>query len=529
MRRDPLETLIHIRTGQEPDPFRRRIRRATWTVGAVTAVVLLTLHAAGQRSVYQRGAIAGPHAAFADRCELCHLEPFAPVPQRACLRCHEGLLQNLDLVELFIGAERFHRFIEESRETFFKDAPWVDDLLAVTEDGRIDDAELRGPAPTIPGAEPDLRPRSDLAGPILAEALGRIPRETLAGWLDAPRPAEPDEGYHTHQPIDAPPPSCQSCHRQHGAAGEPAAPTDAHCTRCHADLAGAIERGAVFAHVRAADHGIVSFARGHPEASRHSGMKDAARIRLNHRRHVVVRGVRCSRCHVPRTDGASMRPIDYDRSCRDGCHELVVSAAVVRAEDSADLDPARDVISVDISGDHGTAGPGVPALLAHALDRALAGRESIERPTAAILSDLEAQLLRNEPPAIPLPKALDRPTACAICHPATTEADALLVPEPAILEDWLPNARFDHERHRTLTCTACHTAARDSEQTSDVLIPTILGDGGCARCHHEGGAHATCTTCHAYHDRHAERRRDFDGWVTPERLGDGAKTFGSAR
>jgi len=51
-------------------------------------------------------------------------------------------------------------------------------------------------------------------------------------------------------------------------------------------------------------------------------------------------------------------------------------------------------------------------------------------------------------------------------------------------------------------CESCHTQARNSSKTSDVLIPTMKS---CTPCHGASGTTIdNCTTCHQYHNRTIE-------------------------
>jgi hypothetical protein len=65
---------------------------------------------------------------------------------------------------------------------------------------------------------------------------------------------------------------------------------------------------------------------------------------------------------------------------------------------------------------------------------------------------------------------------------------------------FLPNAAFDHARHRGMNCTDCHISAATSQTSAEVMIPGIET---CKTCH--GAEHArlqiasTCITCHAFH------------------------------
>jgi hypothetical protein len=70
-------------------------------------------------------------------------------------------------------------------------------------------------------------------------------------------------------------------------------------------------------------------------------------------------------------------------------------------------------------------------------------------------------------------------------------------------EPWLARGEFSHRAHRAVQCESCHTAARASTKTEDVLIP-VMKD--CVPCH--GGAQTQlerCSRCHLYHNRTLEQ------------------------
>jgi hypothetical protein len=71
-------------------------------------------------------------------------------------------------------------------------------------------------------------------------------------------------------------------------------------------------------------------------------------------------------------------------------------------------------------------------------------------------------------------------------------------------EPWLARGEFGHESHRGLRCEDCHTEARASLKTSDVLIPAMKS---CTPCHGDSGTSLDdCAKCHQYHNRSKEQR-----------------------
>jgi hypothetical protein len=73
-------------------------------------------------------------------------------------------------------------------------------------------------------------------------------------------------------------------------------------------------------------------------------------------------------------------------------------------------------------------------------------------------------------------------------------------------ETWLPRAEFSHRAHRAAECSSCHTLARGSKETSDVLLPRLQD---CLPCHGPTGTpQDRCAKCHLYHDKSQELDRD---------------------
>ena len=68
-----------------------------------------------------------------------------------------------------------------------------------------------------------------------------------------------------------------------------------------------------------------------------------------------------------------------------------------------------------------------------------------------------------------------------------------------LLSRFLPNARFDHSRHRGMACADCHASAQ-AQSSGDVLIP---GKENCINCHGPENAAlrapSTCISCHVFH------------------------------
>jgi hypothetical protein len=109
---------------------------------------------------------------------------------------------------------------------------------------------------------------------------------------------------------------------------------------------------------------------------------------------------------------------------------------------------------------------------------------------------------------------------CKECHQLSFAEDGSLptVAEPKITSVWLPKARFNHESHRSFDCTSCHEQTQTSQQTSDILVPSIAV---CQTCHNgdpkqAGHAENRCYECHDYHDWKQQPafkgRYNFEQW-----------------
>jgi hypothetical protein len=86
---------------------------------------------------------------------------------------------------------------------------------------------------------------------------------------------------------------------------------------------------------------------------------------------------------------------------------------------------------------------------------------------------------------------------CAFCHEVKTAAGgAPVVTKPILVDRWMPQTQFNHAKHTSVKCDECHQA-RQSHETSDVLMPA---KANCVTCHSpQGKVTSDCITCHTYH------------------------------
>lgn len=337
-----------------------------------------------------------------------------------------------------------------------------------------------------------------------------------------------DGALHNEQQVSKLVPGCAGCHQEHRGRAFLAQVPNGHCTSCHADLKR--QDGA-----RPDFRNVTAFATDHPEfadlmpAPGEQSPRDRANIYFNHEKHLGPEGVKgaggilkkldCAYCHAadPVTARRYMQPINYDRHCKD-CHPLSVQVVGVKKTDEAHPDaeafnnhpaphPRRDAAEVRAAlwtrlalfvQDHPTVvGPGQTG----AVVRPLPGRTAPflpEKPAAWV----EDQLRQAE-------RVLFTGAAgCGYCH-VPEEVDkgrkALDLPQfkpTNIPRRWFDHGRFNHDSHRSVTCTACHEKAATSSRTSDVLLPGI---DSCKQCHNpKVGVRHDCIDCHQYHDRDRE-------------------------
>jgi hypothetical protein len=268
------------------------------------------------------------------------------------------------------------------------------------------------------------------------------------------------------------------------------------CTNCHGDL-NAHGKGLT---IQARE--ITAFReRRHPEFSAVK-FQDARPLRLNHAIHMpkepkVIRGMKlpmaCGDCHVTDKGSATgaLLPVTFEANCK-SCHarELEFDVHHVLGPNAKPAPHTKDPETIR-------------AYIVKAYKDAMAADPSIVR----------------KPPLNELTPAsmwLDRMVKdseeylfgrkCGYCHeggkPMEAKAGRVTGRYPDA-KPWFEHGEFSHRAHRAVTCESCHTAARGSSKTADVLVPKM---SSCVPCH--GGQTAgldRCSECHLYHDRKLEK------------------------
>jgi hypothetical protein len=470
----------------ESDYFRRPRRPwvLTGTITGAMAIAVLgiayTFSWPGGRAAYQAGPLSDPHAFLTDNCTACHTETFVTAgrlipghgdaratPDTACLLCHQAGVHHPNQMQ-FVGA----------------------------------------------------------TGPDGQSAA-----------------------------------NCAGCHHEHNGGPSIARLGDARCTDCHENL----QTTAGPPHF--AEH-IKSFDDGHPAfgAWRGTGLADPGTLKFNHKAHLDLaadfdatpngrnawmgdamnrlKDLSCTACHEPDNDRRYIRAVNYDRHCA-ACHPLTLpagdpsarlhhpqrgeTAEVVRAE-------LLERFWKQVVGQKPT-GPVTESIRPDVLNRPVSAEDkeriqklarqeearqfdpagyalgTLERPQFQFKSGCaycheEKTAPENRPDGLPEYKApglRDRWHGVEFPHERFGAEGHRTAAEQIARDHWFPYAKFSHEVHRMLDCSGCHTPAKESTKTSDVLMPTI---DTCQKCHNKSatGVRADCLECHAYHDRGSEPR-----------------------
>jgi FHA domain/Cytochrome c7 and related cytochrome c len=314
-----------------------------------------------------------------------------------------------------------------------------------------------------------------------------------------------------HQPTQVSTPDCSDCHFEHRGQNRLVLVNDASCVACHGNLR--VKEGGSPRFAR----NVTAFPEGHatfsvtqpggarlPVAEAVARQADPGTLRLDHARHLKPgligpegrETLTCASCHMPGDSPTGIKAVHYEQHCQ-RCHRLTFDDA--RPDEEAPHAEPR------IVHDRLVALYGVnESQMGSFRERR---RISVRSPGATMGLNLSARVLYQVQEA----ENLLYRTNCVKCHAMDLDTRPFPTVAPARLQaDWLPFSHFDHRPHadvKGLTCETCHTRARASSATADVLLPGIEACGGC----HGGGkppgkaelrsARNDCRGCHAYHPR----------------------------
>lgn len=347
-----------------------------------------------------------------------------------------------------------------------------------------------------------------------------------------------------HQALEAFTPTCSSCHTEHEGRASLKDVSDKFCVQCHASL----KTKSGVPHFATA---VLSFKDSHPEFRAVRDAVDHGAIKLNHAVHLKAgllgpKGpvqMECADCHrtpadqnepwryevastapaatpaalhqpkgeeqlTPGANRAYMAPVSFARNCA-ACHELQFDKHFDITVPHTTPAEVHDFVVRKLR-DYITAHPG--ALQEHVtMDRRIPG---LPAPAVAHNANEWVEMRTAEAEIL-----LWRKT-CKQCHTLEFKpsSDIPTVVPPNQPPRWFQNARFSHYAHEGVTCTSCHTKARASKETSDVLLPGIET---CRLCHRGdarevGSAQSGCFLCHQYHNWSHPSRRVNGNYTIPE-------------
>jgi ssDNA-binding Zn-finger/Zn-ribbon topoisomerase 1 len=324
--------------------------------------------------------------------------------------------------------------------------------------------------------------------------------------------------HHANQTFN---PECSSCHVEHKGEAILKATADVSCTQCHAKLRTRDGQP----HYVASISGLVG---NHPNFTvLRSGAADPGGVRLNHYLHLQPNltgpdnsrvQMTCGDCHVPSNtryspygapriqeavvagvsskrsrEHAYLPQPEFARQCA-GCHTLQFDKRFGNDQVPHDKPPVVHAFLMKKFGEFIAAHPEA----VHEATTPLREIPERERPSRIARNASEWIAFRVDDA-----EWLLYTKTCKQCHTLIQTSGQL--PEVAksnITARWLAHAEFDHQAHRIMNCTTCHSRAPESRETSDVLLPAIET---CQQCHRSQGsakeaAEGRCFECHEYHD-----------------------------
>ena len=331
------------------------------------------------------------------------------------------------------------------------------------------------------------------------QSFGGVPDRACSQCHDgAAHPAKAIDTGHATAQI-----RCAQCHMEHRGKVRPAAVTSANCTTCHADIA---------AHATGARvKNVTGFEAGHHPGFASLTLPDARPLRLNHAAHMpagarTIRGMKlpmmCTDCHVPDRDSrtGALLPVTFELHCK-SCHARELEFDINHLlKGSVPAPHARDVHAIRefIAAAYQKAASDDPDVIRRPLGNDLTAQPNAAAWLARVVRESEQYLFGRK---------------CGYCHQTSGDGVVQKVnriagryvesrPEGA---PWLERGEFAHRSHRAVECESCHTQARASTSTADVLIPAAAR---CFACHGESGtALDECAMCHLYHNRSLEKPR----------------------
>jgi pSer/pThr/pTyr-binding forkhead associated (FHA) protein len=286
-----------------------------------------------------------------------------------------------------------------------------------------------------------------------------------------------------HSELQKGAPACADCHPEHRDIAKVSKDADVTCVSCHGNLLAHVKDPAMLATRPKEMLAITFFGTRHSDFSPRS---DPDKLRFNHALHLNASGIpngqgrrevmQCVQCHKLVETKGIVDPVrlTFKDHCQ-RCHKLTFDPRYPEVPHGVDLTTVYGAI-----------------LEAYAGNRDIVGKSPEE--TRRILTSLP-RVATDARAAINFEQV--KKTKCTKCHDIDRDGKRITA-KPEIPARWLLKAKFTHTKHQDLKCESCHETARESTNTSDVLIPLR---GNCTRCHGVPSAKISrCTTCHGYHE-----------------------------
>lgn len=337
--------------------------------------------------------------------------------------------------------------------------------------------------------------------------------------------------YDLHEPNVVENRACSICHMEHLGPGPMKKVADLQCASCHNDrgiMEASAKKGATLPrevfHLRAFPPQQIVFERprpaagytqvfatfhedaakgGHPEFQLiREKAPDPDTLRFNHSRHFatdipLVNGQKldCNYCHKPDPQGRFYQRINFEAHCQ-SCHAL-------------QFDERNPSLHLP-HGDVNLVRTFLRTLPAQYAELARTQNAEVKTFIAQQMNGLRRQfgsdaaferaVFFETDPYKPETAAPTRANfaGCAHCHTVKMEGRAPVVTKPYLVDRWMPQANFTHAKHTSVSCEDCHGQARQSKETSDVLMPAKQN---CVVCHspETKKVSSDCITCHTYH------------------------------
>jgi hypothetical protein len=357
----------------------------------------------------------------------------------------------------------------------------------------------------------------------------------------------PPYNFHQVNVVTGAAPSCTDCHHEHLGTGPMQPVTDANCLTCHGNATIMAQSAQLGNDLHATmqpfrlDSNLVyfkpanaslrppggytnvfqSFSDGHPDFQiQRENLSDPDTLKFGHKFHLSAQvrnpdgsPLTCEQCHKPDSTGAYMQPITFAKNCQE-CHTIQIDPTlkdfvVPHPTGESGASSARNFLltlpaqfaSYATQVESKTTAADVTAFVGKhmkMIQQRVRNGENLENEV--FLSDGK-HIYYNGTSA---PPSEEKPlfAGCAECHDVTpSEIGEPKITLPVIPDRWYVHAKFNHAVHAAIrTCEECHTQARTSEKTSDILLPDRAS---CLECHSpapKGGVVSTCTTCHDYHN-----------------------------